>query len=364
MAQQPEQLQPLIAQAQSYINEEKYAEAVETFTKIHEIIPAAPMPLLSRATAHLQLEQNEAAKADLLKVLDMPNVAIPDSVVQGCHSMHSAAYMRLAKIYVESNDEPAAAKCMATRKEIEQGTHPNSLPDPKEVSKKVAQLKEQGNKLFANRSYMQAGAHYKQALDMDPSNAILHANMCQVLIQMRQFELALFHAEQATLLKPDWAKGWYRLGSVHQQLNNHPASLYCFLKSHHLCADTTTMKAINSVRSHVSAEDWQKALKQLSDDGTIIDVSALEAAGMEVKLKDSDSATLPHRLETSDGNGPKPNVDAAEEVSSASSNVPVKTEALSGNALTILVAVLIAGAAMLWAILNNRSTIPSHPIEA
>ena len=72
---QQEALQPLVAQAQKYISEDRYQDAVDTFTKIHEIMPTAPMPLLSRATAQLQLEQNELAKVDLLKVLEMPNVS-------------------------------------------------------------------------------------------------------------------------------------------------------------------------------------------------------------------------------------------------------------------------------------------------
>lgn len=59
------------------------------------------MPLLSRATAYIQMEKFEEARDDLLKVLGMPNVAIPAEVVPGSTTMHSAACVRLAKVYHE-----------------------------------------------------------------------------------------------------------------------------------------------------------------------------------------------------------------------------------------------------------------------
>ncbi|RUS26929.1 hypothetical protein BC938DRAFT_483922, partial [Jimgerdemannia flammicorona] len=102
-----------------------------------------------------------------------------------------------------------AQQCFDRRTEIEKGNHKDSIHEPRQEAEL---LKEEGNRLFKQKQYVKAGALYKEAIDKDPSNPVLHSNIAQVLIHLKQLELAQFHAEACCQLDPEWAKGWYRLG--------------------------------------------------------------------------------------------------------------------------------------------------------
>ncbi|RUS16686.1 hypothetical protein BC937DRAFT_90930 [Endogone sp. FLAS-F59071] len=231
----PADLEPLILAAQRHVDADDYASAVGIFTEIHGRIPQAPMPLLSRGTAYIQMEKFEEARDDLLKVLGMPNVAIPAEVVPGCTTMHGAACVRLAKVYHELKEPDKSQEYFIQRTQLEQGTHRDSILDPR---KEAERLKEEGNRLFKEKKYNQAGAVYKRALDKDPSNAALHSNIAQVLIQMKQLDIALFHAEECCRLDPGWPKGWYRQGTVHLKKFNYTSARDCFLKAQELSKGT------------------------------------------------------------------------------------------------------------------------------
>ena len=54
--------------------------------------------------------------------------------------------------------------------------------------------------------FEQALSCYKEALALQPSNAVLYANISAIHLRLGQFNEALGHAETAVSLSPHWAK--------------------------------------------------------------------------------------------------------------------------------------------------------------
>ena len=74
----------------------------------------------------------------------------------------------------------------------------------------------------------QAAALYKESLTLHFSteeSAKTHSNLAAALAKLDRDEEAAYHAERATILAPDWAKGWWRRGSLALIADSHTAAL-------------------------------------------------------------------------------------------------------------------------------------------
>ena len=49
---------------------------------------------------------------------------------------------------------------------------------------------------------------------MDPANHVLYSNRSAALASLHRYQEALEDAKRVTELKPEWAKGWSRLGAA------------------------------------------------------------------------------------------------------------------------------------------------------
>ncbi|CAK7269439.1 Hsp90 cochaperone [Sporothrix epigloea] len=76
------------------------------------------------------------------------------------------------------------------------------------------ELKALGNKAIAAKNFDEAVQHFTDAIAIDPDNHILYSNRSAAFASKRDWDNAFTDAEKTTQLKPDWPKGWGRLGSA------------------------------------------------------------------------------------------------------------------------------------------------------
>lgn len=81
------------------------------------------------------------------------------------------------------------------------------------------QLKERGNAFFNRKQYEQAAEWYSKAIDAAPETHALYTNRAAALANLGRWEDSLADALQATTLKDDWTKGYYRQGVALMQLD-------------------------------------------------------------------------------------------------------------------------------------------------
>ena len=75
-------------------------------------------------------------------------------------------------------------------------------------------LKEQGSKAFQDKRYDEAIRLFSEAIQHDPSNAILYSNRSACYAQKPDFAAALRDAEETISLSPAWSKGYLRKGQA------------------------------------------------------------------------------------------------------------------------------------------------------
>jgi len=76
------------------------------------------------------------------------------------------------------------------------------------------ELKALGNKAIAEKDFDQAVTHFTKAIELQPENHILYSNRSAAYASKRDYEHAVEDAKKTTEIKPDWAKGWGRLGAA------------------------------------------------------------------------------------------------------------------------------------------------------
>ena len=82
--------------------------------------------------------------------------------------------------------------------------------DNEEFAESYKQL---GNESFKGGRYAEAVRYYSQALEADPSSAILYSNRSGALAASGSYMQALADAERCVELQPEWAKGHTRKAS-------------------------------------------------------------------------------------------------------------------------------------------------------
>eukprot|EP00798_Chlamydomonas_sp_ICE-L_P028061 gene28061-31164_t len=91
-------------------------------------------------------------------------------------------------------------------------------------------LKAKGNAAFAAGEFNSAVALFSQAIELDPSNHVLYSNRSAASSSIKDFSAALVDAQKCVDLKPDWGKGYSRLGAAHHGLAQWDLSIAAFEK--------------------------------------------------------------------------------------------------------------------------------------
>jgi tetratricopeptide (TPR) repeat protein len=89
--------------------------------------------------------------------------------------------------------------------------------------------KEEGDKQYRDKHYSEAVDCYKKALshgEIDPHK--IYSNRCACYLQLGHYNLALDDANTCTRLRPSWAKGYLRTGSVLVRLGRNDEAINAF----------------------------------------------------------------------------------------------------------------------------------------
>uniref|UniRef100_A0A7R9XLY5 STI1 domain-containing protein n=1 Tax=Polyblepharides amylifera TaxID=1486889 RepID=A0A7R9XLY5_9CHLO len=76
------------------------------------------------------------------------------------------------------------------------------------------ELKSKGNAAFSAGRFEEAIEHFSAAIELDASNHVLFSNRSAAQASLKNFQAALDDAKKTTSLKPDWPKGFSRLGAA------------------------------------------------------------------------------------------------------------------------------------------------------
>ncbi|CAM0906680.1 unnamed protein product [Alopecurus aequalis] len=92
------------------------------------------------------------------------------------------------------------------------------------------EAKVKGNAAFSNGRFEEAADHYSYAITLAPENHVLYSNRSVTLASIHRYLEALADAEKTVELKPDWAKGYSRLGAAHLGLGDAVSAVAAYEK--------------------------------------------------------------------------------------------------------------------------------------
>jgi len=87
------------------------------------------------------------------------------------------------------------------------------------MADKALEAKNKGNVAFQSGNFEEAVNHFTEAIGYDPTNHILYSNRSGAYASSKKYDKALEDAKKTVELKPDWGKGYSRLGSAYFFLN-------------------------------------------------------------------------------------------------------------------------------------------------
>ncbi|KAJ3680301.1 hypothetical protein LUZ60_016579 [Juncus effusus] len=90
------------------------------------------------------------------------------------------------------------------------------------------EAKAKGNAAFSAGRFDEAIRHFSDAIVLAPSNHVLYSNRSASYASLNKYSEALADAEKTVELKPDWAKGYSRLGAAHVGLGNAEAAVNAY----------------------------------------------------------------------------------------------------------------------------------------
>merc|ERR1711924_424146 len=112
-----------------------------------------------------------------------------------------------------------------------------------EMARKLADnAKAKGNKAIAAKEYKAAVRHYTMAINMVPEDGVLYSNRSAAHCGLGDFKTALEDAHKCTELKPDWAKGYGRVGFAFKGLRCYNLAIEQYEKGMALEDETAAAK--------------------------------------------------------------------------------------------------------------------------
>ncbi|KAJ1379629.1 Tetratricopeptide-like helical domain superfamily, partial [Sesbania bispinosa] len=82
------------------------------------------------------------------------------------------------------------------------------------------EAKAKGNAAFSGGDFTAAIRHFSDAIALTPSNHVLYSNRSAAYASLQKYAEALDDAKKTIELKPDWSKGYSRLGAAHLGLGH------------------------------------------------------------------------------------------------------------------------------------------------
>ncbi|XP_063234657.1 uncharacterized protein LOC134537786 [Bacillus rossius redtenbacheri] len=114
--------------------------------------------------------------------------------------------------------------------------------DTNEEAPTVEDLKAKGNECVKNGKFVESILHYSHAIKLDQSNYVLYSNRSLSFFKMEQYYLALEDAKETVRLKPDWAKGYFRMAEVQYAAGHYEEALQSYTSALRLQSDDTVIR--------------------------------------------------------------------------------------------------------------------------
>eukprot|EP00048_Salpingoeca_helianthica_P022418 m.18097 g.18097 ORF g.18097 m.18097 type:complete len:585 (-) comp7293_c0_seq1:25-1779(-) len=106
----------------------------------------------------------------------------------------------------------------------------------------VDELKDLGNKAFAAGKFAEAVEHFTEAIALDSSLHVLFSNRSACFTSLKKYDAALRDAEKTVSLKPDWSKGYSRLGAALHGLRRYQEAAEAYEKGLKIEPDNKALK--------------------------------------------------------------------------------------------------------------------------
>ncbi|CAH3177665.1 unnamed protein product, partial [Porites evermanni] len=107
----------------------------------------------------------------------------------------------------------------------------------------AAKLKDQGNTHLQAGDLAKAVDCYTEAISLDPSNHVFYSNRSAAYAKDKKYEQALADAKKCVELKPDWGKGYSRLGAALSFLGRHDEAEKAYTKGLQLDPSNAQLKS-------------------------------------------------------------------------------------------------------------------------
>lgn len=105
------------------------------------------------------------------------------------------------------------------------------------------EAKAKGNAAFSAGRFDDAVRHFSEAIALAPTNHVLYSNRSAAYASLHRYAEALADAEKTVELKPDWAKGYSRLGAAHLGLGDADAAVAAYEKGLALDPNNDALKS-------------------------------------------------------------------------------------------------------------------------
>jgi serine/threonine-protein phosphatase 5 len=126
---------------------------------------------------------------------------------------------------------------------------------------KAIALKTQGNEQLVMGHFLEAIGFYSEALEFDPTSAIILSNRAQAYIKVENYGLAMADATAAMDSDPNYAKAYYRRGSAHFALTHYKDAKKDFKKVCQLKPkDKDARKKFQACEKAIHEDAFRKAI--------------------------------------------------------------------------------------------------------
>lgn len=107
----------------------------------------------------------------------------------------------------------------------------------KSASGSAQELKEQGNRLFLNRKYLEAAACYSRAITHSPSVPAYYTNRALCYVKLQQYDKALSDCRHALELDGQSVKAHFFMGQCHLEMENYDEAIGNLQKAYNLAKE-------------------------------------------------------------------------------------------------------------------------------
>ncbi|KAM4126127.1 hypothetical protein ACB094_01G365000 [Castanea mollissima] len=140
---------------------------------------------------------------------------------------------------------------------------------------------------FSAGDFSTAVRHFSTAMSVGPSNYLLYSNRSAAYARLHQYSEALADAEKAVKLKPDWSRGYCRLGAAHLGLGQIDEAVTAYKKGLEFdpCDEGLKAGLVNFLSSFEDMLSWPEMWHKLTANPTT-----------QVYLQNNDFVRMMHEL--------------------------------------------------------------------